>query len=56
MKCEYRNCSKNIGCGRTDKLYCCVQCKRNEKKYRYRLKKKLENGNSKKLISYPISK
>ena len=41
MKCKYRNCEKIIDIGRSDKEFCCIQCKRNEKKYRQRERKKL---------------
>lgn len=44
MKCNYRNCDKEVGPGRTDKIFCCIQCKRNEKKYRQRAKKKSLNN------------
>lgn len=44
MKCKYRNCKENVSGGRSDKEYCTVQCKRNEKKYRQRIKKRIENG------------
>lgn len=40
MKCKYRNCKEEITDGRIDKEYCCVQCKRNEKKYRQRERKR----------------
>jgi hypothetical protein len=42
-RCEYRNCNEIIKEGRSDKKYCSVNCKRNEKKYRQRNKKKLIN-------------
>ncbi len=41
MKCGYRNCENYVE-GRIDKIYCCVKCKRNEKKYRQRIKKKMK--------------
>jgi hypothetical protein len=41
MKCKYRNCNETIFGGRSDKEYCCVNCKRNEKKYRQRERKKI---------------
>ncbi len=44
MKCKYRNCLKDVGYGRTDKIFCSIKCMRNEKKYRYRLKKKIIDG------------
>lgn len=40
MKCEYRNCNNIIEYGRIDKIYCCQNCRRNEKKYRQRERKK----------------
>lgn len=36
MECKYRNCKNKVKEGRLDKVYCCVKCKRNEKKYRQR--------------------
>lgn len=36
MECKYRNCKNQVTEGRLDKVYCCVKCKRNEKKYRQR--------------------
>jgi len=44
MICAYRNCCKEFNFGRTDKKYCSIKCKRNEKKYRQRLKNKNKNG------------
>jgi hypothetical protein len=41
MKCKYRNCNEIVSGGRPDKEYCRLQCKRNEKKYRQRERKKL---------------
>ena len=41
MKCKYRNCNESVSGGRSDKEYCSLQCKRNEKKYRQRIRKKL---------------
>lgn len=41
-KCKYRNCIEEIK-GRSNKCYCDNKCQRNEKKYRYRLKNKLNN-------------
>lgn len=42
-KCNYRNCDKEI-IGKSNKRYCSINCQRNEKKYRQRLKKnKLKN-------------
>ncbi len=38
MKCKYRNCGNEFE-GRSNKLFCKVQCKRNELKYKQRLKK-----------------
>ena len=40
MKCEYRNCHSVVDYGRIDKIYCSQKCRRNEKKYRQREKKK----------------
>lgn len=41
MECEYRNCSNNIGLDcREDRLYCSQKCRRNEKKYRQRERKR----------------
>lgn len=45
MKCNYRNCNIQILDGRIDKIYCCVKCKRNEKKYRQRESKRYEKIN-----------
>lgn len=45
-KCKYRNCIKTFDDGRVDKEYCSVQCKRNEKKYRQRERKKNEETNT----------
>ena len=45
MECKYRNCKNEITEGRIDKEYCCIQCKRNEKKYRQRLRKRLLKEN-----------
>ena len=42
-KCEYRNCDNEV-IGRTNKHYCKEQCRRCEKKYRQREKKKLEEN------------
>lgn len=42
MKCEYRNCNNDIK-GRPNKKFCKIQCKRNELKYKQRIKKKLIN-------------
>ena len=39
LKCKYRNCKNEVTEGRLDKVYCCIKCKRNEKKYRQREKK-----------------
>ena len=39
-KCKYRNCKKDFEGGRSDKEFCCVKCKRNEKKYRQRERRK----------------
>jgi hypothetical protein len=39
MKCLYRNCHKNYE-GRPNKKYCSTKCKRNEAKYRKRIKEK----------------
>lgn len=41
MKCRYRNCDNEFE-GRPNKLFCKVQCKRNELKYKQRLKKNEE--------------
>lgn len=41
MKCSYRNC-KNVVTGRPNKKFCCTKCKRNEAKYRKRIK--IKNG------------
>jgi hypothetical protein len=40
MKCLYRNCHKNYE-GRPNKKYCSTKCKRNEAKYRKRIKEKI---------------
>ncbi len=40
--CNYRNCNKEI-IGRTNKKYCTINCQRNEKKYRQRMKNKIKN-------------
>ena len=42
-KCKYRNCDDFISNGRIDKQYCTVQCKKKKKKYRQRMRKKLNN-------------
>ena len=44
-KCEYRNC-KNEFIGRSNKKFCCIKCKRNEAKYRNRIKNKLTKENN----------
>lgn len=36
--CKYRNCKKEVS-GRTNKKFCDTKCKRNEEKYKQRLKK-----------------
>ena len=41
-KCKYRNCENSFSEGRDDKIFCSVQCKRNEKKYRQRNKNKVK--------------
>ena len=41
MKCKYRNCDNEFE-GRPNKLFCKVQCKRNELKYKQRSKKNEE--------------
>jgi hypothetical protein len=46
MICKYRNCEKTITYGRSDKEYCSIKCRRNEKKYRQREKKKYEKINT----------
>jgi len=46
MKCKYRNCDSEVGYGRIDKVYCSINCKRNEKKYRQRLKRRNEKINT----------
>jgi predicted nucleic acid-binding Zn ribbon protein len=40
MKCEYRNCSVEVT-GRPNKKFCSIKCKRNEAKYRKRIKEKI---------------
>ena len=45
IECGYRNC-RNIVKGRIDKIYCCIKCKRNEKKYRQRKRKDYEKINT----------
>ncbi len=42
-KCEYRNCDNEVT-GRSNKRFCKEQCRRCEKKYRQREKKKLEEN------------
>lgn len=37
-KCKYRNCKNEI-CGRSNKKFCGLKCKRNEAKYRQRYNK-----------------
>jgi len=44
MECKYRNCKNKVTEGRLDKVYCSVNCKRNEKKYRQREKKKCQKN------------
>ena len=39
-KCNYRNCVNEVF-GRSNKRFCCIRCKRNELKYKQRLKKKI---------------
>lgn len=39
MKCSYRNCENEIK-GRPNKKFCKIQCKRNEAKYKSRIRKK----------------
>jgi hypothetical protein len=46
LKCKYRNCKNEVTEGRLDKEYCCIKCKRNEKKYRQRERKKYEKINT----------
>ena len=41
MKCSYRNCNEEVT-GRPNKKFCTIQCKRNELKYKQRIKKKLK--------------
>ena len=40
-KCEYRNCFNEV-CGRPNKKFCKIKCKRNELKYKQREKLKEE--------------
>ena len=40
--CKYRNCKKEFN-GRANKKFCSIQCKRNELKYRQRIKIKQLN-------------
>ena len=40
--CEYRNCQEEIF-GRPNKKFCNSRCKRNEEKYKQRIKKKILN-------------
>lgn len=47
MKCKYRNCQYIVAGGRSDKIYCSIECKRNEKKYRQRERKKLNKNGEK---------
>ncbi len=40
-KCKYRNCNNDV-IGRPNRKFCKIQCKRNELKYKQRVKKKIE--------------
>lgn len=40
-ECKYRNCKQEVQ-GRPNKKFCNKKCKRNELKYKQRLKKKIE--------------
>ena len=45
--CSYRNCSKDITTMRSNAKFCCIKCKRNELKYKQRMKKRIENNKRK---------
>ena len=47
MKCQYRNCDKDVGEGRSDKVYCDQPCRRNEKKYRQRTRQRIRKKGKK---------
>lgn len=47
MKCCYRNCHNEVGEGRSDKIYCKENCRRNEKKYRQRERDKVRKHKNK---------